>query len=682
LKKVILSIFLLAYLSGILTLVVGHILSLQSAPPEEETETIFIDKVNYLPWVKYAHRQQSAEELLYYRQITYLYSIDERIGANLLYANWLKDYIAEEEGRALSLLVVLSEKDSEIALSVCQSIWFLKGISSDEIALMEKILEFTQQDAHVVKNITSSTWFIVTGTHKADDVISTFMEMPPDLALAVSSVPWFKSDPSLSEFRAVQELITLYSIDENLAIRLSFMYEPLDFESLRLVSELYATDKELADTFFEYNTLSRESFLSLSDISQIAHIDEELAHSLVGELTQDKIQIISSLADVYAFDPELGKVASRTFGNNKTALRYLQHVLKSVPESESEPGFESELLERGAAFVSDNPEFVYEDRVEPYRYHLLTEILSELPAEKAQEYKNLIFVICSVYSNRFYSWQNTEYNTFNGWAYDKQLSDQEKDAVIELLNFFIEKNEQKALVVDLREVKNDYLYGLVDIPFTHFVYYDGTVVEAVHGEQGTAFVSAIIANIKTLRQRCEKVHQKLLQMNQVDYTYSNPLVDLIFEEGEDQDKIFLFFSAKNWETGPCVNHTLNTRMDSIVMGISTTTMHWVASESAHMYPAYQPSDTIAEKVQANPGMYGNPYVHKGFVAPYDKAGFGDYLDSDIEIVRIYDLQTEKEVSLLDRTKEGISPGKIVQIILVVFTVIVVGRGALKIVKRS
>lgn len=663
-KKVVISILALAYLSGISTLVLGHFL-LPSNPEEPQSTEYFMDEVNEYSWVKHAHRYQSEKELLYYNQITSLYLIDERIGPNLLHADWLKDHISEEEARALEILVVLSAEDAEIAVSVSQSTWFQRGISSDELMLMEKMAELSQENVHVVKNITSSTWFLISGTHKIDEVMTMVMDMPPDLALAVSFASWFRSDASLSWTKAVQELTTLYSQDKHLAVSLPFILLPEDFESLQKVNELYSTDRELPRLFFQHNTLSRESFLALSDLSRIAAVDSDVAHSLIDVVTQDKIQIISSLADIYTFDPEIGKIASETFGNNRNALRYLQKV---VEMGVTEP----ELLKQGAFFISDNPEFVYEDRIESYRYHLLTEILSELPVEKAQEYTTLISVTCSVYGNRFYLWQNEAYNTRNGWAYDKVLSNIEKEAVIELVTFFIEKNEEKAFVVDLRVESREYLYGVVDIPFTHVVNVDDTIVEAIHAERGTGFVFATITNIHTLRQRFEQVHAQRQYINQVQYTYSNPLVELIVEEGEERDVLFVYLCQKNWESGPCVNQTLQTRMDSIVAGISTTSMHWTAPEAAHMYPAYIPTDSIAEKVQSTPEEYGTPFVYKKFVSPYDEAGFKDSLDRDIEIVEIYDPQEERKVSLFHRAQKKMVDGKVL-VLLGVGAVIILIR---------
>ncbi len=654
-RKAILGIFLLAYLSGFLTIVLGYVF-VPSSGSEEQTVD-FLEEVSNYSWVKDAHRYQSERELLYYRELTYLHSVDKRIGLNLFHARWLRDNISEEEARALSLLVALSKEDTEIALSVSQSLWFQRGISSDEVALLEKILTLSQQNTPVARNTASSTWFVITGTERVDQVISTVMDMPPDLALAVSVAPWFISDSSLSEFKAVQELITLYSSNENLAINLCFVYEPQDFGYLQQVCELYSTDRELADLFFQYNVLSRESFLSLSDLSQIAAVDREVAHSLVSTLTEEKASIISSLAAIYTSDPALGKVAGATFGNDKIALRYLQEVLKVGT-------FEHNILIEVAAFVSDNPEFVYEDRIEPYRYHLLTEILSELPLDKAQEYKDLIFVICEIYGSRFYRWQNAEYGTRSGWAYDEQLSDLEKGAVMELITFFIEKNEQGALVTDLRLERKEDLCGLADIPFTHQVIDDGTVVEAFHEEQGTGYVSSIIYNISTLRLRFEKVQEERQKMDLMQYGYSNPLVELILEEGEEKDRIFLYFCARNWELGTCVVHTLHTRMDSAAIGIPTTALYWGAAESAHMYPAYIPSASIAARIQADPGTYGNPFVYEKFCAPYDDAGFRDYLDKDIEVITIYDPQTEKKVALFEREGRGILDEKLLAIVVV------------------
>lgn len=666
-RKVIIGIFALAYLSGISTLVLGHFLHVSPNPSEIQID--FIDEVKDYSWVK--HGEGQGKELLYYKQITYLYAVDERMGPNLLNADWLEDSITEEEAHALSLLVALLEEDPDIAVRVSRSVWFQRKISSNELDLMEKTLALTQENLYLAKNITSSNWFIYTGTHKADEGISTVMDMPSDLALAASFAPWFKADTSLSELETLQELITLYNQDKNLALTLPSLYQPQDFESLQHINNLYATDKELAELFFLYNTLSRESFLALSDLSRIAARDREQAHSLVEKLTQDKIQIISSLAAIYASDPAMGKFASETFGNNKTALIYVQKALEIGT-------YEPELLERGGLFVSDNPEFIYEDRIESYRYHLLAEILSEILPEKAQEYKNLVFVTCSVYGNRFYLWQNAEYVTQNGWAYDECLLDEEKDAVIDLLRFFMEKNDQGELVVDLREQSHEYLYGVVDIPFTHFVNCDGTSVEAVHTEQGTAFVCATIDNIDSLRQRFDELQEHFEKMDQMQYTYSNPLVELILEGGEERDLVFLYLCAKNWEFGSCLNHTLQTRMDSIATGISTTTMHWNAPDTAHIYPAYIPTDSLARKIQTDPGGYGTPFVYKQFVAPYDEAGFRDYLDDDTEMVQIYDLQTEKKVDLFHREKRVISEE--ILAIAVVGAIIVFIAGALKAMK--
>jgi hypothetical protein len=407
--------------------------------------------------------------------------------------------------------------------------------------------------------------------------------MPADLATAVSFAPWFASDTSLSWCKAVPELIEFYNHDKNSAVNLPFILLPQDFEALHSINELYTVDRKLVESFLQCSTLSRDMFLALSDLSKIAAVDRTLASSLVDELTQDDIEIISSLADIYSSDSTMGKFASEHFYKNKVALRYLQKMMKIGD-------IEPELLTRTALFVSENPEFICKDRIEPYRYHLLTEILSEIPEDTAHEYKTLLSVICSVYGNRFYLWQNAAYNTRNGWAYDEQLDDVEKDAVIDLIIFFVEKNQQNAFIVDLREESYEYLYGVVDIPFTHVVNSDGTLLEAVHKESGTGYVCATIANIAALKERCDAV--RTLQFTSYEYAYSNPLVDLILKEGGKRDVMFVYFCAKNWECGPCMNQTLQTRMDCIVTGISTTTMHWNAHESAHIYPAYIPTDSI------------------------------------------------------------------------------------------
>lgn len=664
LKRAIIGIILLSYVSGILTIALGYVFH-YSASDEPMPDT-FVDTVKKLPWVTRAHTQKS-NELLYYNQIIHLYVVDNRIGYSLLNANWIKDFISKEEAHALGLLVVLAEEDANISLSVSQSLWFRKGISAGELALMEDIVALMEQNIYVAKNITSSNWFFIHGTDDVKKIVTTMAAMPSDLALSVSFAPWFKSNTIVQD-DILENLVILYAEDKSLALNLPSVLQLQDFESLYAINELYATDKELVTTFFTLNALKRETVLCLSDLARIAAVDRELAHTLVGEATPDTIQNISALSTIYTDYPEVRELA-REFSTNTTALRYLQTVLEVEV-------MEPDLLKEVALFVSDNPEFVYEDQTEPYRYHLLTKILSEISLDTAQEYKNLLFVTCAMYGSRFYCWQDEAYNVRNGWAYDKYLSDLEKEAVIDLITFFIEKNEQ--LVVDVREESYAYLYGLVDIPFTHLVSVDGMVADAAHTEQGTAYVFAIMSNIDTLRQRYDIVQQTCQKMGSMQYGYSNPLVDLILEEGEPRDVLFVYFCAKNWEFTPCVNQTLQTRMDCIVTGISTTTMYWYAPDSAHVYPAYKPTVSITKKIQANPDTYGNPFVYKEFAAPYDEAGFNDYLNRSIESVEIYDPQSKKKVCLFLRSEEPFY--RKVPVLIGLGALIVLIGGTLKIAK--
>jgi len=673
------SIGILILIIAVLALGYFSLSSLRS--PESYSEEYFLDTINDYPWVRYAHNHQSEKELFYYQQLTFLYSINERIGFTLMNIQWVKDYITEEEARALALLVDISKLDSEVGLNIAQTVWFQMGISPSKVDIMEHVLMITEKDVQLAKNVTSASWFFIAREYKIQEMVETISGMPLDLALPISEAPWFISDVTLSESKTVQELITLYDVDKDLALELSRVYQSRDVEALQYITRLHSEEKELLDSFFEYNSLTRETFLALSGLSQIAEFDRELAYSLVGELTQDKIQIITSLADIYSHDPDLGNLAHEKFGNNRVALRYIQKVLEV---DEVEP----ELLEVVAVFVVANSEFVYEDRIEPYRYHLLTQIIAEFPLDTAQSYKNLIFVTCSVYGNRFYLWQNDEYGTLEGWSSDRQLLDLEKKAVMDLLHFLTEKNEEGALAVDLRIESHEYLYGVLNIPFTHLVNYDGTTVgascEELEAEPssepeaeplpelGTSFVFATIYNINTLEQRFTIVQEQLRHTESVEYTERNPVVDLILEEGEERDVTFLYFCAKNWELGQCLDQAMHTRMDSIVMGISTTTMHWTAPESAHIYPAYIPSHAIVEKLQDDPAFYGNPFMYRDFVAPYDKAGFKTSIDRDIESIKIYDVQADRKINLFNKSQEQlIYDEKVLLLVLVGIGVMVI-----------
>jgi hypothetical protein len=665
-RKLMAGVIILAYVSGILTLVLGHLLH-SSPSPESDVKDQFIDTLKELPWVNHGGTQ----EALYYKEITYLHSVDERIGKNLLKAQWLKDFVSHEEGRALQLLVALSE-DSSVAVNVSQSVWFQKEISLEECELLEVILTLLNQDNEIAKNISNSRWFFTTRTEKVHDTIDTLMGLPPDLGKAVSGAPWVTSD-SLPEFKAVQEFDSLYQQDKDLALNIVPVYRKGDYERLQQLNILYQTDNSLIDLVLkDTEDTTREHFLCMSDLSFIADFDEELAYSLAKNVTEDNIKMVASLAAVYAIDPDMGEFVYNNYGNNNCVLQYFQNVLKVEP-------IEPELLKKGAAFISENPEFVYQDRIEPYRYHLLTIILDEFPAEKIQEYKTLVYVTCEVYGNRYYLWKNAHYNTRNGWSYDKFLSDMEKNSVIELLTFFIEKNEQNTLVVDIQDQDPEYLYGLIDIPFDYLVKCDGTIMEAVHKEPGTGYVMATIYNIGTLDTRYEIVHKTLEKLHDTDLTYSNPLIELILEKGHKQDRTFVYFCAKNWELGSCLDHALHTRMDCIVAGVSTTNMYWKSSETSHIYPAYIPSAFIAKEISTNPHVYGNPFVYHHFCAPYDEAGFKEYLDSSIKAVEVYDPQLEKKIGIFYRAKEQVvSEGNTTKIIVVGAAVILIGAaGVLK-----
>ncbi|MGD2250351.1 MAG: hypothetical protein PVF58_18280 [Candidatus Methanofastidiosia archaeon] len=664
-KKLMAGVIILAYVSGILTLVLGHLLN-SSPSPEPDVKDQFIDRLKELPWVN-----QGTQEALYYKEITYLHSVDEKIGKNLLKAQWLKDFVSIEEGRALQLLMALSE-DSSVAVNVSQSVWFQKEISLKECELMEAILTLLNQDNETARNITNSRWFFNAETENVHDSIDTIMGLPPDLRKAVSGAPWVTSDSFLPEFKVLQELGSLYEKDKDLALSIVSVYRKGDFERLQQLHILYQTDKPLIDLVLkDTENTTREHFLCVSDLFSIADFDKELAYSLAKNITEDNIKIVASLAAVYAIDPDMGEFVYNTYGNNKYVLQYFQNVLKDSINPES--------LKKGAAFICENPEFVYQDRIEPYRYHVLTIILDEFPQEKVQEYKKLVYVTCEVYGNRYYLWKNAHYNTRNGWSYDRSLSDMEKNSVIELLTFFIEKNEQNALVVDIRDQHPEYLYGLVDIPFGYLVKCDGTIMEAVHKEQGTGYVMATIYNIGTLDTRYEIVHKTREKLYDINYTYSNPLIELILEKGHEQDRIFVYFCAKNWEYGSCLDHALHTRMDCIVTGVSTTNMYWRSSETSHIYPAYIPSALIAEEINTSPHVYGNPFVYHNFCAPYDEAGFKDFLDSNIGSVEVYDPQLEKKIGIFYRADEQDVPeGNTTKIIVVGAVIILIGAaGVLK-----
>ncbi|MBU7033001.1 MAG: hypothetical protein HXS53_10750 [Theionarchaea archaeon] len=639
------------------------------------SDDYFLTELKNFPWVKYGFRQNSEKELSYYNQITYLYSLDKRFGPNFLNTNWIREYITPEEAIALNTLVDLAGVDTEIALSVSQTSWFQNRISSIELTIMGDILTLTRRDVEVARNISRAPWFLLTQETKVMGGVQAMKDIPLDLARVISGSRWFVYDQTLSDLNTIYEFDYLYSVDTNLALTLVAEYRARDYPALKNFTTFYRENKEMVDRYLQVNSINRTSMLALSDISRIAIHDQELSESFIGEITPDRFQIIGSLAEIYTADPVMGAFASETFQNNRIALRYIQKLM----EVDYSP-FDHETIERVGLFIITNPEFVYEDRIEPYRYHLLTHIIHDLPLDTAQNYKNLLFVTCSIYGNRFYLWQNTDYGTLEGWSSDRTLDELEKDAIIHLIRFLIEKNEHGDLVTDLRIECQDYLYGVLDIPFTHLVNYDGTTVETSQKERGTSYVFASIYNINTLENRFDILQGELSEKQSL--SYSNPLVELITKEGKERDTIFLQLCQKNWKLGACLDQTLHTRMDCIVLGISSTSMQWTAPESAHIYPAYLPSTLITTRVQEDPHAYGNPFIYKGFMAPYDEAGFKNSLDRSIETVEIYDTQADKVIGLFNKTEDRfIFDEKVIALVIIGIVILsVILADAFRIIK--
>jgi hypothetical protein len=72
-------------------------------------------------------------------------------------------------------------------------------------------------------------------------------------------------------------------------------------------------------------------------------------------------------------------------------------------------------------------------------------------------------------------------------------------------------------------------------------------------------------------------------------------------------------------------------------------------------------------------------VYKGFVAPYDKAGFKEYVDRSIESIEIYDAQLKKKVCLFYRPENRLL--KKVPVLFGLGVLFVLIGGTVKIAKK-
>jgi hypothetical protein len=603
------------------------------------------------PWVKWAARRSTMPEVQYIEDICILADIDPAIAYRIIYAQWITDYVSDREAEYLDIVVNLARSDPEIARTVVNCWWLFDTLQDKEIDAVFYIYTIFKKDRKLAEILVTTQWFQSYITVREVTALQTIYEAPTRLALVLVGKLWFQDYLSYEEVEVIKELIEFHNrypekVFEVVNLPSFSEINQKNVQQIEIINLLIQKNPELLENL-EIDPLTADTWSMWSSLSSIALEDEVFAVTihdrLVNQSNPDSyaVENLAGLFNVHAkfayYLDEIGYIDQLSMTNSKT-LRFL-HVFSEFQPVEVEQ-YDSVI---SAAEVAST-HFVYEDRFEQYRYHLLWHTLEVIDPDQIMQYHTMVKVSLEIYGERFYKWKvyDQEYKALSN---DESLNNTEFLSYIHLLKHFMEN----PLVTDIDDISEDHLYYLLYIPYEHQVNIDGSITSI--GElsspltRGSAAVLATCHNILGLDQRNKilntewedhELHKKYLK-TQI------PLTEQITHEGDIKDKLFIFISEKHWESPTeeaCICHTYQSLMDLTSVGIPSTWMYWYSGESAHMYPAYVPSDTILDEIEDNPEKYNNPFVYDGFISPWDKAGYKDLKSRDILVVQAYNVHSE------------------------------------------
>lgn len=638
------------------------------------------------PWVKWAARRGTTPEVTY---VDYICTLADRSPASaslIIHAAWISDYVSENEAAFLKTVVDLSELDPSLAESVMGCWWTGDTLSEKELRSVNLIYAISVKSEHVASQVLSCEWFKTFVTAEEVTVLEILAEAPVEYSLTVLGKTWFCDFLTHEEVVALQELRLLYDYSPQLVTEVtdleSFLtIENTDVAQLHYVNRLIDKDPHLFECL-ELKPLTTESWRVWSSLSAIVNEDQQLGFALFERLprpveeshayfTENVTHLFLADSAFASYLEERGYLQDFS-ENNGSVIRFLAVLSEFSPVDTYESAIEA------AHFASEG--LVYEDRFEKYRYHLLWQTVQAFPCETLSPYMSLIKVSLDIYGERFYDWTlfESDLTVLSG---DEWVNDLEFSTYVTLLDYFMDTD----LMVNVREMSEDELYYLLDIPYQYLVNRDGTItaMESTSSPlmRGNAAIFAIAHNVFTLEER------RVTLLNLWEDTYLREkylenglsLVKTIEEHGEDRDRLFVFVSAKNWESPTeeaCICHTYQSMMDLKSVGIPTTMMYWYSGESAHLFPAYIPGPFILNEVTTHPGEYGTPFLYKNFISPWDRAGYRDLKPGDILVVQVYDASSRSMVTLWGRPKSFLDDSGDLVIPLLVAAVFILAIAAM------
>lgn len=652
---------------------------IQDTQPEPESNLCeahpdIYNAIKGYPWVEWAVRKQTMPEVGYIEDLCFLADIDPGIAYRIAHSQWITDYISQDEEKYLKMIVDMAGYDPSVAAAVADCWWVDDDLKKKEIETIEYIYDILMRDNSLAMAVVSCNWFktFVTSTEMA--ALHLVDTAPLEYAAAVVEMPWFRDFISHTEVEVMKELETFYTYYPQYAFQLleleSFAsITPDNVVQVRRVNTLVQKDAFLFE-LLEIKPLTVDAWRCWSGLSALAGEDAAFALSIRERLTDvqhKEAYSVENLALLFLTDRNMVEYLDENgyltqFTEEGALFLRFCAVLLAFEDTK-----DYEALITTAAFASHG--LVYEDRFEQYRYHLLWKVFPFFDADTLEQYKSVLKVSLEIYAERFYKWKlyTSELLVLSD---DEFLNDLELNAFTQLLTYFIEQD----LVTDVTQIPEDELYYLLDVPYQYFVNVDGTItsIESVSSPlmRGSAAVFATAYNIFVLKDRKAalmnhwedtSLRKKYLQDRGI------PLLEFIVEEGDFRDQLFVFISGKHWESPTeeaCICHTYQSIMDLKSVGIPSTIMYWYSGESAHVYPAYIPGENVSTAVKENPKTYDNPFVYKGFISPWDEAGYKELKSRDIFVIQIYDRESQSLVTVWSKPDSVLQDPKNIAIIII------------------
>ncbi|MBU7022671.1 MAG: hypothetical protein HXS40_00770, partial [Theionarchaea archaeon] len=614
------------------------------------------------PWVKWAARRGTIPDVTYVEYLCTLADRSPAAASRIAHAAWMSDYISDDEAFFLETVVGISELDPSLADSVMSCWWTGDTLSEREIKAVNLIYEISAKSEGLASQVVSCEWFRTFVTSEEITVLEILIDAPVNYSLDVSTEAWFCDFLTHEKMQVLQELWSLYMYSPQLA------REVMDLDSfqtigatnviqLERVNNLISKDLHLFERL-AIEPLTPESWRCWSSLSAIGYEDQQFALTVLQRLPHpvedSQSYLVENLATLFLADKSLAYYMEDKGYLNDFAeetgllIRFLAVLSDFSPVDKGD----YEAVVATAHFASDG--LVYEDRFEKYRYHLLWRTAQVIPCETLAPYRSVVKVSLDIYGERFYDWRlfESDLTVLSG---DEWLNDLEFSTYIHLIEYFMSKD----LLTHVTQMSEDELYYLLDVPYQYLVNLDGTVtpMESTSSPlmRGNAAVFAIAHNVYTLERR------RVLLMNQWEnpdlrekYLKDGfPLMKTIVQQGDERDQLFIFISAKNWESPTeeaCICHTYQSVMDLKSAGIPATMMYWYSGESAHLFPAYIPGPFILEEVKNHPEKYDNPFIYRNFISPWDRAGYKGLKPRAILVVQIYDASLRSLVTIWGRPR--------------------------------